>query len=454
MFGIKDETFSKHVKTPRQTTGDDCGIYMLHCMAAILNYCSPMGSKQDITFNNIEPLENLLQEKITTNSVKDLRSKLYTLCESLISNKSREIKYRGMRNNSKCCWIIATLQFLFTESSWFHKIQEQLTAEISVEEIWESILFIYSKTIVLQEVEGETKQRISGDEKPLPIDIILSFISLLIQTYPDKNIRGLLETAKQNEVGQQDCAEFLTLLCDEAKYCPSASFSTRDESLICKNCNWEVPVWERVTRPKESHHYCMLPMGEAITMQKLLDMSLAEETIIKRCKKCYYLAQNRNPTEEEMTAFVDELLCPEQEHRRGKLIFINKPDILIISMPRAFFFKNEEEVFECVKNSTYVDIFDNEGRIGFGTYSYALQAVVYHQGNDAQSGHYWCESKRPTILSNINKEREYKWHEFNDDTVKVLSEDHLQKCKKNRNMWKKRSSQCCLVMYKKEGKDS
>ena len=446
IFGIKKDKFSKRVIIPRQTNGDDCGIYMLRCITSIIEYTSTMNGTQTINQDNLTTLEAWLAVRLKEVSIKGFRSNLYELCDGIISDHNLDIKYRGMRNNGNCCWIIATLQCLFTDHTWLQKIQDELITNNKVEKVWESLLSIYSKTIVIRQLQETEKPRINGDWEPLSQEYILSFISQMVDSYPEERIRVLLETSKKNQVGEQCCGEFMSLLLDESKYCSGAMFTIK-HSLHCKDCHLQ---YQEEVRKKEAIHYCyLLGIDETITMQDLLDKSLREETITNRCKRCYYLEQNIDPTQEDMMTVVKDELIPWREHQRGKTVFNNYPSTFMISIPRASCIKEGEE-YMTVKLNTKVDIFQNGGRIQLGSCTYTLQAIVYHKGEEATHGHFWCESRRATFISNSHSERQYRWHEFNDGVVKVLGDDHLHKCAKTKAMWNKRTPECTLLMYKKE----
>jgi hypothetical protein len=447
IFDIKKETFIKKINIPSQTNGDDCGIYMIRCIQIILKHTN-VQRKSKKTDKKM-PLDDVLfNNDCTIASIQNLRLDLYEFCRNVLNDTILRINYRGMKNNGKCCWIISTLQFIFTKLDWFHEVQKDLNAQIEVDKVWEAMSSLLSNTIVIPELQEKAVTRITGDWEAIQKENVYYFINLLVTTYPDKNMATLMKQSLENKVGEQDCAEFLTLLCDESKYCHDTKFKTGYEFLVCKNCNHQCASEERGEQSVLVLYFDDSIM-ESIKMQEFLEKGFAEETIQHRCKRCYCNDKKIEANEENMAAYVPDEEIPFRDHQRGKMIFKNYPDTLIISLTRASCIKLENEAIP-VKMRHNVDIFENNGRIKLGNYDYSLEAVVYHEGEEPTHGHFWCESIRPTVVSNEMYERENVWHDFNDGTVKVLTKDHIRKCAKNWKSWKKRTSECALVMYKKE----
>jgi hypothetical protein len=261
-------------------------------------------------------------------------------------------------------------------------------------------------------------------------------------------VATLCIASEQNKVDEQDCSELLRLLCDGSKHCTDANFTTEYEFRVCNECKLQYEM------PKRDEQSVLLlyfndNIGEVTTMESFIEESLREETFKHRCKRCYCIDKKLEANEENMAAKVPDEEIDWRDHRQGRLLFKNYPATLMVSIQRATGL-DIDGIFTQVKKKNNVDIFINDGKIKLGEMQYCMEAVVYHQGEDPTYGHFWCESKRPTVISNEENEREYIWHEFNDGKVKVLSKEHRKKCaNRNTSSWKKRTSECSLVMYKK-----
>jgi hypothetical protein len=447
IFEIENESYIVNVNIPKQMNGDDCGIYMMKCIYTILAQThSQERNKRSDEILDFD--ESWFIYNCTTSSIKHLRKDLFELCSSVMSDTKLDVAYRGMINNGKCCWIISTLQFLFTKLEWFHKLQHEQKAKVDVDKVWEAMSSILSRTIVIKQLQEKTATRISGDYNPLPKDDVSSFISILTTSYPNNNVATLCIASEQNKVDEQDCSELLRLLCDGSKHCTDANFTTEYEFRVCNECKLQYEM------PKRDEQSVLLlyfndNIGEVTTMESFIEESLREETFKHRCKRCYCIDKKLEANEENMAAKVPDEEIDWRDHRQGRLLFKNYPATLMVSIQRATGL-DIDGIFTQVKKKNNVDIFINDGKIKLGEMQYCMEAVVYHQGEDPTYGHFWCESKRPTVISNEENEREYIWHEFNDGKVKVLSKEHRKKCaNRNTSSWKKRTSECSLVMYKK-----
>jgi hypothetical protein len=140
---------------------------------------------------------------------------------------------------------------------------------------------------------------------------------------------------------------------------------------------------------------------------------------------------------EELEFFCDVCAVNNATFTTNEVSFSMIPDTFVV------YFNRNNELDR--KNMSRVNLWNNDGRMNFLGVEFSLLSVLYHSGEYAHRGHYYCESKRPSLVKSEECARKHRIYTFDDTKVEKVDDWSSM----NSTSKGKKSSEWQLAMYKK-----
>jgi hypothetical protein len=146
----------------------------------------PMENQSNVTSvsSSLLPLKPPTESIYKTPSVATLNTlsvanRLHDYCSDKLSNNTKRIYYRGIKNPNNMCWIISSLQFLFTKQDWFLQVEKDMLQDpLSVDVVWTHLFKLFNDCIIIQSETNEKRKR-GGQWEPISNERISNFLEIM-----------------------------------------------------------------------------------------------------------------------------------------------------------------------------------------------------------------------------------------------------------------------------------